>query len=54
MIEKPVHADALSREVLPDHKNASLPFDERLFDLLKRMSLEEKVAQTLFGVSLDF
>jgi hypothetical protein len=54
MIEKPVRVDALSPEVMPDYKNASLPVDERLSDLLKRTSLKEKVAQTLFGVSLDF
>ena len=31
----------------PDYKNPKLPVDKRVKDLLKRMTLEEKVAQTL-------
>ncbi len=35
-----------SQQSAPDYKNASLPVDQRVADLLSRMSLEEKVAQT--------
>jgi len=31
----------------PDYKNPDIPVDQRVADLLKRMTLEEKVAQTL-------
>jgi beta-glucosidase len=47
MIEKPVHADALSQEDIPDYKKSRLSVDDRLCDLLKRMTVEEKVAQTI-------
>ena len=47
MIEKPIHADTLSQEEIPDYRNASLSVDDRLCDLLKRMTVEEKVAQTI-------
>lgn len=46
-LEKAPHSNTLSQGDLPPCKNASLPVDERLSDLLKRMSVEEKVAQTL-------
>jgi beta-glucosidase len=47
MIEKTTHSDTLSQEVLPDYKNCKLTVDDRLSDLLKRMTIEEKVAQTI-------
>jgi beta-glucosidase len=47
MIEKTTHSDTLSQEVLPDYKNCKLTVDDRLSDLLKRMTIEEKVAQTV-------
>lgn len=31
---------------LPDYKNTSLPFEKRVADLIKRMTLDEKAAQT--------
>ena len=34
-----------SQQKAPDYKNASLPVDRRVADLLSRMTLEEKVAQ---------
>ena len=36
---------ARSQERIPDYKNASLPVEQRVADLLSRMTLEEKVAQ---------
>ena len=47
IIEKPVRADTSSREDVPDYRNSSLSVDDRLCDLLKRMTVEEKVAQTI-------
>ncbi len=47
MMEKPVHTDTLSQEVIPDYKNCRLTVDDRLSDLLKRMTIEEKVAQMI-------
>jgi len=38
-------ADIRSQEKLPDYKNPRLPIDQRVSDLLGRMTLEEKVAQ---------
>jgi len=38
---------ALSAQSTPPYKDASLPVERRLDDLLSRMTLEEKVAQTL-------
>src|SRR5204862_6700608 len=35
-----------SQEKPPDYKNPRLPVEQRVADLLKRMTLEEKVAQT--------
>ena len=36
---------ARSQNGQPDYKNAALPVDQRVADLLKRMTLEEKIAQ---------
>ena len=36
-----------SGENMPDYKNPNLPVEKRVADLLSRMTLEEKVAQTL-------
>ncbi|MFL6216541.1 MAG: glycoside hydrolase family 3 N-terminal domain-containing protein [Blastocatellia bacterium] len=38
--------DASSQEKQPDYKNPRLSVEQRVADLLKRMTLEEKVAQT--------
>jgi beta-glucosidase len=38
-------ADIHSQENRPDYKNPSLPVERRVTDLLRRMTLEEKVAQ---------
>lgn len=38
--------NAPSQEKPPDYKNPRLPVEQRVADLLKRMTLEEKVAQT--------
>src|SRR5689334_20923875 len=38
--------NAASQEKPPDYKNPRLPVEQRVADLLKRMTLEEKVAQT--------
>jgi len=38
--------NAPSQEKSPDYKNPRLPVEQRVADLLKRMTLEEKVAQT--------
>jgi beta-glucosidase len=45
MIEKLARADTLSQEDIPDYKNSNLPVSDRLSDLIKRMTVEEKVAQ---------
>jgi beta-glucosidase len=47
MIEKPVRADTVSQEDIPEYRNPSRSADDRVCDLLKHMTLEEKVAQTL-------
>ena len=38
-------ASTRSQEKTPDYKNAQLPVERRVADLLGRMTLEEKVAQ---------
>ena len=38
-------ADIRSQTAVPDYRNAQLPVDQRVIDLLGRMTLEEKVAQ---------
>src|SRR5688500_10572451 len=39
------HHDTRSQAPVPDYKNRRLPVDQRVNDLLSRMTLEEKVAQ---------
>jgi beta-glucosidase len=41
-----VGAEGNSQEVQPPYRNPNLPVDQRVADLLGRMTLEEKVAQT--------
>jgi beta-glucosidase len=43
MIEKVLRSEPLKKEHLQSYKNPDLPFDERVADLLNRMTLEEKV-----------
>ncbi|MCX6145595.1 MAG: hypothetical protein NTZ35_20500 [Ignavibacteriales bacterium] len=38
MIEKPLRADTLSQVDLPEYRNPGLSVDDRLSDLLKRMT----------------
>ena len=38
-------ADMRSQTAMPDYKNPRLPVEQRVADLLSRMTLEEKVAQ---------
>jgi beta-glucosidase len=47
MTEKLQRNETVDSEVLYDYKNSSLSFDERVADLLKRMTIEEKVAQLM-------
>ena len=47
MMEKPLQSETLSQEVLPAYKYPALSVEDRLLDLLSRMDLEEKIAQTL-------
>ena len=47
MMEKPLQTESLIQEGRPAYKNPALPVEERLCDLLRRMNLEEKVAQML-------
>jgi beta-glucosidase len=47
MTEKLSQSDTLGQEVLPDYKNTKLPIDDRLVDLLNRLSLPEKIAQMI-------
>ena len=37
--------DTQSQATVPDYKNPHLPVEQRVADLLSRMTLEEKVAQ---------
>src|SRR5262245_34126080 len=41
----PTAADAQARREVPLYKNASAPVDQRVEDLLSRMTQEEKIAQ---------
>jgi len=47
MIEKLSHTSAEVQVDLPDYKNPKLSVDDRVTDLLGRMTLEEKVAQMI-------
>jgi len=47
MIEKLTKSETLNNETLPDYKNPKLSVEERVADLLNRMTLEEKVAQMI-------
>jgi beta-glucosidase len=47
MIEKPLRREPEIREDVPAYKNCRLPLDDRLRDLLARMTIEEKVAQMI-------
>ncbi len=47
MIEKPLRRELESREVVPSYKDCGLSVDDRLYDLLARMTVEEKVAQAI-------
>lgn len=44
--------DALAKEVLP-YRNSKLPVEQRVTDLLQRMTLEEKVGQLLCTLAWD-
>ena len=47
MKERPSRLDQLDQGVVPDYRKPQLHVDERVADLLHRMTLEEKVAQML-------
>ena len=47
MIEKPLRRETEAGEHAPLYKNCEAPVDARLKDLLSRMTIEEKVAQTI-------
>jgi beta-glucosidase len=47
MNDKLSHIELLEKESTPDYKNSELPIDDRVADLLNRMTLEEKVTQML-------
>lgn len=47
MIENPSGPSTAEPDVVPDYMNARLAIESRVSDLLKAMTLEEKVAQTL-------
>ncbi len=47
MIEKLRRNETIENEVLFDYKNPNLSIDERVTDLLNRMTIEEKVAQLM-------
>jgi len=47
MIEKLSQSEVVSREDTLDYKNPKLKVDDRVSDLLNRMTIEEKVAQML-------
>jgi beta-glucosidase len=46
----PIVLVAGARQVVPDYRNASLPVEKRVADLLSRMTLEEKVDQIAGGM----
>ena len=41
--------NALAQTPAPDYRNPNLPIEQRVADLLKRMTLEEKVWQLEIG-----
>ena len=47
MIEKQLQRESVQQESCPAYKNPALSVEERVLDLLGRMTLEEKVAQTI-------
>lgn len=47
MIEKPLRREPEVRESVPAYRNCRLPLDDRLRDLLARMTIEEKMAQMI-------
>ena len=47
MAEKNFRTEILNQEDLFDYKNSNLPVDKRVADLLKHMTLEEKIAQLM-------
>jgi beta-glucosidase len=47
MSEKTLQLKKIKEEQVPDYKNPDLSVDERVSDLLSRMTLEEKVAQMI-------
>lgn len=47
MAEKISLVESSKTETLPDYKNSKLPIEDRVADLLNRMTLEEKIAQML-------
>jgi hypothetical protein len=49
MVENFSPTETLNHKDLLDYKNSKLPVDDRVADLLNRMTLEEKAAQMLSG-----
>src|ERR1035437_3214463 len=47
MTEKTQLLKKVIKDVIPDYKNPDLPVEERVSDLLSRMTIEEKVAQMI-------
>ena len=47
MIEKLRRSETIENEVLFDYKNPNLSIEERVTDLLNRMTIEEKAAQLM-------
>src|SRR5512140_2491905 len=45
MNEPLLRTKVVEREAAPDYRNPDLPVERRVADLLRRMTLEEKVAQ---------
>src|SRR5512132_3503481 len=47
MTEQLLRAQAVKKEAIPDYKDPHRPVEERVADLLGRMTIQEKVAQML-------
>ncbi|MFH0992442.1 MAG: glycoside hydrolase family 3 N-terminal domain-containing protein [bacterium] len=47
MLDKPSHSELVEQVELLDYKNPKLPIEDRVTDLLNRMTIEEKVAQMI-------